>query len=130
MPTYESQVKVYLEDTDAQGIVYHANYLKYCERARTDMLGGPAGPSLADWQARGYLFVVHELHVKYKVAARLHDVLAIKTELERTSDYRLTFKHTVRRLTGDTPLVLIDAIVVAVGADGGLRELPEGLLPA
>jgi acyl-CoA thioester hydrolase len=128
MHEHELQVKIYLEDTDAQGIVYHANYLKYCERARTDMLAGGSGPSLGDWQARGYLFVVHELHVKYKEPARLHDVLAVKTELERTSSYRLTFKHSVRRLKDNAPLVQIDAIVVAIAVEGGLRELPEGLL--
>jgi acyl-CoA thioester hydrolase len=130
MRTHELQLKIYLEDTDAQGIVYHANYLKYCERARTEMLGSAAGtpsPTLADWQARGYLFVVHELHVKYKVPARLHDGLVVRTELERGSSYRLMFKHKVHRLADEAAVVQIEAVVVAVGTDGGLRELPPGL---
>ncbi|MEL6546751.1 MAG: thioesterase family protein, partial [Myxococcota bacterium] len=50
-------VTVYLEDTDAQGIVYHANYLKFCERARTEMLG-EAGTPLAQMQESGVVFVV------------------------------------------------------------------------
>ncbi|MBN1960742.1 MAG: YbgC/FadM family acyl-CoA thioesterase [Deltaproteobacteria bacterium] len=128
MQEHQLQVKIYLEDTDAQGIVYHANYLKYCERCRTDMLAGNNGPSLGQWQARGYLFVVHELHIKYKVPAHLHDVLLVKTTLERTSNYRLTFKHDVRRQSDDTLLVQVEAIVVAVSNEGQLRELPEGLL--
>lgn len=131
MHRHELQLKIYLEDTDAQGIVYHANYLKYCERARTEMLGTGAGstsPTLADWQARGYLFVVHELHVKYKEPARLHDVLVVRTELERGSPFRLVFKHKIHRLAGDAPVVQVEAVVVAVGVEGGLRELPPGLL--
>jgi acyl-CoA thioester hydrolase len=127
MSTFEFPVKIYLEDTDAQGIVYHANYLKYCERARTEILGAAGPRSLGDWQAAGYLFVVHELHVKYKVPARLHDLLSIRTELERGSPYRLTFKHKVQRPDDGALVALIDAVVVAVSPDGGLRELPADL---
>ena len=127
MQNHELQLKIYLEDTDAQGIVYHANYLKYCERARTEMLGAAAGVSLAEWQARGYLFVVHEIKLKYKEPARLLDVLVVRTELERGSPYRLTFKHAVHRLATGVLLVQAEAVVVAVGLDGGLRELPVGV---
>jgi acyl-CoA thioester hydrolase len=127
MAPAEVTVKIYLEDTDAQGIVYHSNYLKYCERARTEILGAASTRSLADWQAAGFLFVVHELHVKYKVPARLHDVLAIRTDLERGSPYRLTFKHRVQRPADDAVVALIDAVVVAVSPEGGLRELPPDL---
>lgn len=127
MPDYDLTVKVYLEDTDAQGIVYHSNYLKYCERARTEILGTAGTRSLGEWQAAGFLFVVHELHVKYKVPARLHDILAVRTELERGSPYRLTFRHRVQRQGDDTLVALIEAVVVAVSPEGGLRELPPDL---
>ena len=61
------RAKVYLEDTDAQGIVYHANYLKYCERSRTEVLG-LSGYTLGEMQARGYLFVVYEMHLRFYAA--------------------------------------------------------------
>ena len=127
MSIFELPVKIYLEDTDAQGIVYHSNYLKYCERARTEILGSSGTRTLGGWQAAGYLFVVHELHVKYKVPARLHDLLSIRTELEPGSPYRLIFKHKVQRPGDDVLVALIDAVVVAVSPDGGLRELPPDL---
>jgi acyl-CoA thioester hydrolase len=127
MQNHEFQLKVYLEDTDAQGIVYHANYLKYCERARTDIVGGAGGLTLGDWQARGYVFVVHEMHIKYKEPARLHDTLVVRTSVERSSAYRLTFKHSVYRFSNNAILVQAEAVVVPVSPDGTLRELPAGL---
>jgi acyl-CoA thioester hydrolase len=128
MQAHELQLKIYLEDTDAQGVVFHANYFKYCERARTEIICRASGRALREWQAQGYLFVVHELHAKYKSPARLDDVLAVRTQSERASSYRFTFKHAVRRLPDDILLVQIEAVVVAIGGDGALRELPEGLL--
>jgi acyl-CoA thioester hydrolase len=117
-------VKIYLEDTDAQGIVYHANYLKYCERARTDMLG-TQGYRLAEMQQRGFTFVVHEMHLKFQQPARLHDELEVRTEVQRSSAYRITFQHKVYR--GEALLFKAEANVVAIGDDGKLRELPAGL---
>jgi len=127
MRQLQIDVKVYLEDTDAQGIVYHANYLKYCERARTDILEAE-GYTLAQMQQRGFTFVVHEMHLKYKSPARLHDKLQVLTSVERASSLRMTFFHKVLKDGEDTPLFVAEAQVVAIDENGGLRELPDGLL--
>lgn len=123
------RTKVYLEDTDAQGIVYHANYLKYCERSRTEILG-QYGYTLGEMQARGTLFVVFEMRLRFLKPARLHDELEVVTTCERTSDYRVVFKHRVHKLdaTGpqSDPLFVADAQVAAIDAAGELLELPEG----
>lgn len=124
------RAKVYLEDTDAQGIVYHANYLKYCERSRTEVLG-LSGYTLGEMQARGYLFVVYEMHLRFLRSARLHDELEVVTRTERSSDYRVVFRHQVFKLEGGSPtadpLFVADAQVVAIDPQGELLELPEGL---
>ncbi len=120
-------VKVYLEDTDAFGIVYHANYLKYCERARTDLLA-ECGYSLAAMQKQGCLFVVFDMHLRFHQPARLHDELEVRSQAQRGSDYRVTFKHEVFQRGGLTPIFVADATVVAVDNDGQLCPLPEDLL--
>ena len=71
------QIKIYYEDTDAQGIVYHANYIKFCERARSEALM-QAGVDFARADAH---FVVSELCAKFFRPARLGDTLEIRTNL-------------------------------------------------
>ena len=71
------KIKIYYEDTDAQGIVYHANYIKFCERARSEALMR-AGVDFARADAH---FVVSELYAKFLRPARLGDTLEIRTSL-------------------------------------------------
>ncbi|MBK8012919.1 MAG: YbgC/FadM family acyl-CoA thioesterase [Deltaproteobacteria bacterium] len=125
--SHSLSVRIYLEDTDAQGIVYHANYLKYCERARTDILA-EQGYRLADLQAQGFVFVVYEMRLKFHRPARLHDQLEIRSTAARTSDYRLTFSQTVFLEGATDPVFTAEAHVVAIDDRGNLRALPEGLL--
>lgn len=127
MTTHRQTIRIYLEDTDAQGVVYHANYLKYCERSRTDILR-EAGYSLANLQAQGWTLMVHELNIKFHGPARLHDEVIVETTAERSSGFRLVFHHAVRLEGAPRPLVTADAHVVAVGPDGGLVPLPDGLM--
>jgi len=122
-------LSVYLEDTDAQGIVYHANYLKFCERARTEMLAA-AGAPLAEMQAKGIIFVVHELTIKYQRAGRLGDRLEVRSEASSSSPYRMTFDQKVFRAGEDKPLVRATVEVVAVDGGGALRKMPEELISA
>lgn len=71
------KIRIYYEDTDAQGIVYHANYIKFCERARSEALM-QAGVDFARVDAH---FVVSELYAKFLRPARLGDTLEIRTSL-------------------------------------------------
>jgi acyl-CoA thioester hydrolase len=74
-------VRIYYEDTDAGGVVYYANYLKYMERARTEWLraNGFELPALADEQ--GILFVVRSVEIEYLKPARFNDTLDVTLEL-------------------------------------------------
>ena len=119
--------KVYLEDTDALGIVYHANYLKYCERARTDMLT-LCGYSLGEMQKKDCLFVVFDMKLQFRKPARLHDELEVRSKAERGSDYRVTFTQEVFRSSEDKPLFRAESTVVAIDGGGTLCPLPDGLL--
>jgi acyl-CoA thioester hydrolase len=122
------EFRVYLEDTDAQGIVYHANYLRYFERGRSEileMLGTPL-----DQVARPECkLVVYEARVKFRRPAALGDRIEVVTLMQRASDYRLTFRQQIRRRGEDTTLVSGDVDVVAIDGKGDLVELPPDFAP-
>jgi acyl-CoA thioester hydrolase len=96
-------VRVYYEDTDAAGIVYYANYLKFIERARTEYLAAIGHP-LAELERRhGIVFVVRRVEVDFLAPARLFDALDVTFETERVSRAGLVARQEVRR--GGAPLV-------------------------
>lgn len=129
MARHRNRIRIYLEDTDAQGVVYHANYLKYCERSRTDILS-EAGFSLDSLRSRGWILMVHEMSIKFLRPARLHEEIEVATSARRSSEFRIVFHHEIALPNEPRPLVVADAHVIAVGTDGALVSLPEGLLLA
>jgi tol-pal system-associated acyl-CoA thioesterase len=123
------EFRVYLEDTDAQGIVYYANYLRYFERGRSEFLESLGIPmhEVAQPDCR---LVVYEIRVKFRRPASLGDRIEVLTSMLRASEYRVTFKQQIRRRGEDEALVSGEADVVAIGPDGALKELPAFLSQA
>jgi tol-pal system-associated acyl-CoA thioesterase len=119
--------KVYLEDTDALGIVYHANYLKYFERARVDYLE-EHGAGLKGAQDKGFRFVVHALSIQYHRPALLGDRLEIRTTIRLASPFRLAFEHRAFRADEDEALTSAKVDVVCIDRDGELAEITRDLL--
>jgi acyl-CoA thioester hydrolase len=90
-------IRVYYEDTDAGGVVYYANYLKFMERARTEWLGSLGFP-LADVERdHGATFVVHHVTIDFLRPARLNDVLQATVEVLDRGASRLELRQIVRR---------------------------------
>jgi acyl-CoA thioester hydrolase len=114
--------KVYYEDTDSLGVVYYANYFKFIERGRSEYLSG-RGKSIAEWNADGYLMVVHSLTAKFKRPAVLGDVVDVVTSLTLPSVYRGRFLQRVER-AGE---VLFEATVdiVCLNREQSLVEFPR-----
>ncbi len=118
------EFRVYLEDTDAQGIVYHANYLRYFERGRSEILEALGIP--LDQVARpDCRLVVYETRIKFRQPAFLGDRIEVLTSMQRVSEYRLTFRQKIRRKGEDTALVSGEIEVVAIDKGGSLVELPS-----
>ena len=117
------EFRVYLEDTDAQGIVYYANYLRYFERARSEILESLGIPMDRVAQADSRM-VVYEIRVKFRQPARLGDRIEVLTSMERASEYRLVFRQQVRRRGENDPLVSGEVDVVTIDQKGTLKELP------
>jgi tol-pal system-associated acyl-CoA thioesterase len=125
-PLLKFPVKVYLEDTDAQGIVYHANYLKFMERARNEYLEH-LGFSLANTYNIGIFFVVFEMKLKFRKPAKLNEMLEVRTSAVKGSEYRLTFTQEIYRGDETTPLLASQVIIVTIDTNGELCPLPTGL---
>lgn len=113
--------KVYYEDTDSLGVVYHANYLKFLERGRTEYIGALGRP-IQDWNRDGHYFVVYALAMKFKRSARLGDLIEVVSTFRLDSAYRGRF---VQRLEcrGDV-LVEAEVEVVCLDSRQQLREFP------
>ncbi len=122
-------VRVYYEDTDFTGIVYHANYLRFMERGRTNhlrLLGADHRALFEETakEAPGFAFVVRSMNIEYLKPARMDDVLDVVTEPEEVKGASITLRQRVMR--GDE--LLVEAHVrVAFIADGRARPIPKPL---
>jgi tol-pal system-associated acyl-CoA thioesterase len=124
MKKHEMVFTIYLEDTDAQGIVYHANYLHFFERARTEILR-ELGIDTRKQGSGEQRFVVHQVSIKYLKPALLDDRITIESSYRRESDFRLSFHQQVIRSGTPSPLVLAEIQIVCVNGHGELIELPK-----
>ena len=107
-------VRVYWEDTDAGGVVYYANYLKFMERGRSEWLRALGFEQDVLRDAQGVVFVVRRVEVDYLAPARFNDALAVSVELNRIGGASLTVEQTVAR--GVTPLVAARVTLACVDA--------------
>jgi acyl-CoA thioester hydrolase len=125
-------VRVYYEDTDFTGIVYHANYLRYMERGRTNYLRllGADHRALFEETAKeapGFAFVVRSMNIDFLKPARMDDVLEVFTEPQEVRGASITVHQRVMR--GDE--LLVEASVrVAFISEGRARPIPKPLRAA
>lgn len=121
-------LRVYYEDTDAAGIVYHAVYLHYAERARTEALRlcGLDHGRLAKEQ--GLHFAVHRCVVDYLRPARLDDALVIHTRVTAMGGARFELDQSIQR--DDTPIARLTVGLVCIDAQGRPVRLPASLQDA
>ena len=113
-------VHIYYEDTDVSGVVYHANYLKYFERAREHMIG--RGELVRLLEQEGVGFVVYKCSMTFRKGAKLGDELEIRSVAQRDSPYRVTFQHSVWR-AGETAAI-VEGVVEMVCVDTQQRLVP------
>ncbi len=111
-PTIQTEIslRVYIEDTDAGGIVYYVNYLKFMERARTELMRN-LGFSKAAIFADELMFVVHSLNVNYRAGAQLDDLLLVSAKVLKVGKAAVVFEQVV--LCGDK--VICDGTIKVAG---------------
>jgi len=122
--THHFPVTVYYEDTDMGGIVYHANYLKFIERARSDWvrLLGVDQRALRD---AGTIFAVHRIEADFLAPARLDDRLKVRTAVAEATRARIVLDQSVWH--ADTCLFRARATLIAMSMQGRPRRLPPQL---
>lgn len=126
--THSFPLRVYYEDTDAGGIVYHANYLKFCERARSEWVRGLGIDQRALKAGRGLIIVVRRMEVDFLRPALYDDALTVTTQLRALGGARIELDQAVLR--GPDTLFTAAVTLVCVGADGRAARLPDDLRAA
>jgi tol-pal system-associated acyl-CoA thioesterase len=128
MKELEWPVRVYLEDTDAQGVVYNASYFRFMERARTEWLRQRGIDHGGAREQHGVLFVLTSIEARFHAPARLGDLLTVTAEAVETRGARVVFEQTIRRAdaelvcAGRAEVACVDAVL------GKPRRWPATLL--
>jgi acyl-CoA thioester hydrolase len=124
-------VRVYFEDTDFSGLVYHASYLRWCERGRSDwlrLLGVHHSALIAPESGEPAAFVVRRLEIDYLRPARIDEVLEVTTECIEVSGVYLLLLQQIRR--GETTLCKVVVKVVLISQSGKPMRLPPPIREA
>lgn len=121
--THHFQVQVYYEDTDHSGVVYHANYLKYFERARESVIGPDALVTL--WQQKGLGFAVYQADINFQDGAEFGDTLDIVSTVRKDSDYRLIWHQEAWRPNAPKPAVKAEIHLVCLDRGKQLKPIPN-----
>jgi acyl-CoA thioester hydrolase len=125
--TFTFPVRVYWEDTDAGGVVYYADYLRFLERARSEWLRSLGIDQAALLRDERLQFVVVEANIRYHRPARFDDQLVVSVRLEENRGASIVFQQEIRRGAVDGELLISASIRAACLASDSLRPRP---LPA
>ncbi|SMX40225.1 tol-pal system-associated acyl-CoA thioesterase [Maliponia aquimaris] len=118
-------IRVYYEDTDMAGIVYHANYLKFIERARSDWVKQQGLDQNAMRERQGIVFVVRRIEADYLMTAKYDDALEVRTVVKSMTGVRLVMTQEVMR--GEEVIFRAEVTAVCVTKDGHPARLPAEL---
>ncbi|MGN8159481.1 tol-pal system-associated acyl-CoA thioesterase [Salinisphaera sp. RV14] len=120
-------LRVYYEDTDATGVVYHANYLRYFERARTEWLESRGLGHRALAEEHGVVFTLADLSIRFRRPARLDDRLAVSATIAERTPARVVFEQ---QITRDGAALVQGQFTVACVKVANFRpcRLPEALI--
>ncbi len=118
--------RVYYEDTDFSGAVYHARYLHFMERGRTDYLRclGIEQAAMAR-QEGGLFFVVSRMEIDFKASARMDDILIISTSTQKAKGAKMILDQQIHQ--GERLLITAQVVVAVIDAGGRPRRLPQAL---
>ncbi len=126
---HEMEVRVYYEDTDFSGVVYHSNYLKYMERSRTEWLRH-LEIFHTDLEQDDSAFAIHRMALKFGPPAKIDDLLLVRTLLNKLTGARSFLRQEVLRVEEDgneTMLCGADVEVAFINHGGGAKRFPDDL---
>ncbi|MBQ7450246.1 acyl-CoA thioesterase [bacterium] len=128
---FYKEVKVYYHDTDAYGITWHGNYLKWYEEARCEMCEQLGLPLNIIAEKDGIVFPLVNVNLRYKTPAKLYDELIIETTVKEFSRAKLVFEQIIKEKESQTICNMAEITAVAVDMNGKLiRKLPLYVIEA
>jgi acyl-CoA thioester hydrolase len=119
-------LRVYVEDTDAGGIVYHANYLRYAERGRSEALRALGHPHAEMMRLHGRMFVVRRAELDYERPAMLDDWITVETRTVIVTAARVRLRQTILREAITLAAIVLDLACVTT-AEGRPARLPQAM---
>lgn len=125
------EIRVRYPETDQMGVVYHANYLAWCDIGRTELIRD-LGTSYAALEAQGVLLAVADASLRFHASARYDDIVRIETTVEQVRSRAVTFAYEIRRRDPAPEIRLVTArtTLVALDRSGSPRTLPPTLVTA
>lgn len=124
------ELRVRYSETDQMGVVYHANYLAWCEIGRTELMR-VRGRSYAEVEADGVLLAVADASLRYHRSARYDDLVRVRTTVAEVRSRMVVFDYLVTRVDEDGSEVRLASArtsLIAIGRDGRPRAMPPALL--
>jgi len=121
------ETRIYYGDTDAGGVIYYANYLRYFEKSWFEYLAA-RGLSLVAWEKQGIFFIIKRVEVDYISTARYGEIIQVQTDVSEITRASFTFHHRV--ILKDTGRFIAEGKnqMVCITAEGKLRRFPLGFL--
>ena len=113
-------------ETDQMGVVYHANYLVWCEIGRTDFIR-EHGTSYAEMEREGLSLAVSEAHLRLHASAHYDDLVRVTTRLVEVQSRRITFEYEIRRVAGDERLATASTSLISISPEGSPMALPPAV---
>jgi acyl-CoA thioester hydrolase len=125
-PTSDVEFRVRYAETDQMGVVYHSNYLVWCEIGRTDLIRG-FGHSYAEIEALGVGLAVSEASLRFHAPARYDDLIRVSTTLTDIRSRAMTFAYTITHAERGTRLVSATTTLIGLDRDGRIARIPSAL---
>lgn len=130
MSSHQLPIRVYYEDTDAAGIVYHASYLRFAERGRTEMLRDAGFEHAQIFKESGVGFAVVAMHINYNAPAKLDELLVVKSRITKVGGASMEMQQDIYRddkliTEMKVTLVCIDSKLKAVRLPAVIRKIFE-----
>lgn len=125
--THELELRVRYAETDQMGVVYHTNYLVWCEIGRTELIRALTGASYADLEARGVGLAVSELSIRYHGAARYDNRILVRTTLAEARSRSVTFDYLISNAQSNERLASARTVLVSLDEHGKPVTMPVDL---
>jgi acyl-CoA thioester hydrolase len=124
---HEVELRVRYAETDQMGVVYHTNYLVWCEIGRTELIRALSGVSYAALEAQGVALAVAELSIRYHGAARYDNLIRVRTTMTEARSRSVTFEYLITNADTGERLASARTVLVSLDAKGRPTTMPAEL---